>query len=219
MKLSFFFCLSALVFGACNTAQKSDKHTFRSYVRYLEDQAQLRAEAVVYGPDSAAVEPPGGILYDGLDMTAMPVKGAGYRYQRNGAVGESAHFSWAGDKGDKHEFTVPILPIADFGFGPGPISRQHPDTLRWTGTPLDRGETLVLMWENLDKGQTVPMEIYGTAPQKEIVFPAAQLAKLTTAGRWSLYLVRRKLVKGDAGGIPATGTSEYYTRADTVEVK
>ncbi len=218
MKLIFFSILSALLFCACTTPQKPEKHTFRCYVRYLEDQAQLRAEAVLYGPDSSVITPPGGILYDGLDMKALPAQGIGYRYQHNGAAAETAHFSWTETAGQRHEFALPLLPLKNFGFGPGTISRHQTDTLRWTGAPLDRGETLVLMWENLANAQTVPMEIYGTAAQQEIVFPAAQLAKLP-AGRWSLYLVRKKLVKGDAAGVSCTGTSEYYTRADTVEVK
>lgn len=218
MKPSSFFLFSALAFCACTSSQPPEKHSFRCYVRYLEDQNQLRAEALLYSQDSTMVYPEGGIRYDDQKMDSLAVKNGGYRYQHTGAATELAVFDWLGAKGKKHEFTLPLLPVSDFGFGPGAIPRNRPDTLHWSGAPLTRGETLVLMWESLDNGPTIPMEIYGTNPQQEIVFPAAQMAKVP-AGRWSLYLVRRKLVKGEAGDLAASGVSEYYTRADTVVVK
>jgi len=218
MRFSFFLILAAWFFAACSTHPKPEKRSFRCYVRYVEDRAQLYAEANLLGPDSLPVTPPGGLLFEGLEMNAPPVSGAGFRYQHNGAPTEKAHFSWTDGTGQKHEFALPILPLTDFGFGASSVMRNRPDTLRWKGEALTPGETLVLMWENLEKGTTKPMEIYNTGAQKDIVFPAAKMAELTP-GRWTLYLVRKKMVKGDASGVPATGIVEYYTRPDTLEVK
>lgn len=218
MRISFFLILAACCFAACTTPPPPEKRSFRCYVRYVEDRAQLFAEANLFGPDSMPVTPPGGLLFEGLEMSAPPVSGAGFRYQHNGAPGENAHFGWTDGAGKKHEFGLPILPMTDFGFGASPVLRNRPDTLRWQGEALTPGETLVLMWENLDNGATKPMEIYNTAAQKEIVFPAIKMAELSP-GRWSLYLVRKKMVKGDASGVPATGIVEYYTRPDTLELK
>lgn len=217
MRHIFFSALIALFFGACSTPQTPEKHTFHGYVRFLADQAQLRAEARLLGPDSMPAAPPGGMRYQGIDMTLLAADGA-YRYQRNGAPGARAVFSWADEAGRNHEFAVPLLPLDSFGFGAKTILRHQPYTLRWSGAPLEKGETLVLMWENRVTGQTVPMEIYGTASLPSIEFPAAKLAEIP-AGRWSLYLVRKKMVKGDAGGVPATGVAEYYTRPDTLTVQ
>lgn len=209
---------AALLFTACQSAQPVEKHSFRCYVRYIEDQAQLRAEATLLDADSAAVEPPGGLRFQGQVMSKPPVAGAGYRYQHNGVAGDKALFGWTNAAGRQHEFALPMLPVQDFGFGPPPVYHNRPDTLRWQGEPLTPGETLVLMWENKETNQTKPMEIYSSSVQKEIVFPAAKMAELTP-GDWSLYLVRRKMVKGDAAGVPATGVVEYYTRSQTFVVK
>lgn len=218
MRHIFFSVLVAAFFGACGTPQPPEKHTFHGYVRFLADQAQLRAEARLLGADSMPVAPPGSILYQGKEMTSQAAAGGGYYYQRNGAAGDGAAFSWTDRGGQFHEFTFPLLPIDSFGFGAKTISRRHPDTLSWRGAPLEKGETMVLMWENAVTRQTIPMELYGTSSLPFIVFPAAKLAEVP-AGRWSLYLVRKKMVKGDAGGVPATGIAEYYTRADTITVQ
>lgn len=218
MKSTFFSILTILAFCQCQPTQTPEKQTFQAYVRYLDDVAQLRAEATLRGPDSLPVQPPGGIRYKGQEMSLRPLQGATYQYQRNGVADETAHFGWVDAAGRRHDFDLPLRPVSGFGFGPGDLVLQKPDTLRWAGEPLDNGETMVLMWQNLASGQTVPMEIYSSAPLAEIAFPAVKLAELSP-GEWSLYLVRRKLVRGEAGGVPASGIAEYYSSADTIRVR
>ena len=108
--------------------------------------------------------------------------------------------------------------ISSFRFGEEPLSRSRPATLRWEGGPLEKGETLVLMWENRALGQTVPMEIIRSGGDASLDFPAAKIAELP-AGQWTLYLVRKRLAKTEAPGMRAEAVLEYYSKSDTIEVQ
>lgn len=220
MKHIFFFILTALAFSACKTADKPKKYSFDCYVRFLETEGLLRAEATLREGDvnPQPVEVPGGIAYQRKQMTLRQAPGFTYKTETAGGFELKNAFSWKDEKGASHEFEMQLSPVTGFGFGSKTISRRKPAAFRWEGAPLAKGEVMVFLWENAALGKTVPMEIYNTGGAPAIDFPAAQLAKLDP-GRWTLYLVRKKLTKSDANGVPASGIIEYYTKTDTIEVK
>lgn len=220
MKHIFFLILSGLAFSFCQTAEPAQKRTFDCYVRFLEPEAQIHAEATLQEGDASprAIQAPGGVVYQGKEMKLLTEPGISYRMNKSGGFDPVHTFSWKDEKGVVRQFEMQLSPIRQFGFGTKSLSHKQPATLRWVGEPLAKGETLVFLWENAALHKTVPMEIINTGGEAAIEFPAAKVAQLDP-GQWTYYLVRKKLTKADANGVAASGIIEYYTKSDTVQVR
>ena len=220
MKHIFFSILSVLTFSFCQTADTAKKRSFDCYVRFLEPERQIHAEATLREGDTnpQPVQPPGNILYQGKEMKLITTPAVSYRLDKSGGFDQQHVFAWKDEKGQSQQFEMQLSPITKFGFGTKELSRQHTATMRWEGEPLAKGEALVFLWENAALHKTVPMEIINTSGKAIIEFPAAKIAQLDP-GEWTYYLVRKKLTKSDTNGVAASGIIEYYTKVDTVEVK
>jgi hypothetical protein len=77
---------------------------------------------------------------------------------------------------------------------------------------------MVFMWENAKEGMTAPMEVTTTSTLSRITVPAAKLKDMVP-GEWTLYLVRKRLVKDNVGNLPVNGIMEYYTKPIKVKVR
>jgi hypothetical protein len=220
MKHIFFSLLSALAFSACQNTEPAKPRSLDCYVRFLEPESQIRAEATLKEGDTAplTLKIPEGIRYQGKEMKSLSSQGASYRWDDSGEFAPKHVFSWKDEKGEVRQFEMQLSPLKNFGFEPKPLSRQQTAIMRWEGEPLSKGETIVFMWENAATGKTLPMEIYNNTGVPAIEFPAAKVAELDP-GIWTYYLVRKKLTKADVNGVAASGIIEYYTKSDTVEVK
>ena len=220
MKHIFFSILSALAFSFCQTAEPTKKYTLECYVRFLEPEIQVHAEATLREGDTSpqAIQPADGIRYQGKEMTLRTDPGITYRTDKTGGFDPKHTFSWKDEKGVTRQFEMQLAPIRQFGFGAEKLSRKQPATMRWEGAPLGKGETMVFLWENTKLRKTIPMEIIHTSGETAIEFPAAKIAQLDP-GEWTYYLVRKKLTKSDANGVAASGIIEYYTKSDTVQVQ
>ena len=220
MKHIFFLILSALAFSFCQTTAPAPKRSFECYVRFLEPETRVHAEATLREGDTAprTIQPPGGIFYQSREMKLMTEPAILYRSDKTSGFDQKHTFSWKDEKGQEHRFEMQISPIRQFGFGTKTLSRQQPATMRWQGEPLIKGETVVFLWENAQLRKTVPMEIIQTGGEAAVEFPAAKIAQLD-AGQWTYYLVRKKLTKADVSGTAASGIIEYYTKNDTIQVK
>lgn len=220
MKHIFFFILTTLAFSSCKPAEKPKKYSLDCYVRFLETEGKVRAEATLRegDPNPQPVEPAGGILYQGKAMSLRQTPGKTFKSETSGGFGTNHLFSWKDEKGTAHDFEMQFSPVTAFGFGGKTVSRQKPATFRWEGAPLAKGEVMVFLWENAALRKTVPMEIINTGGTPAIEFPATQLAQLDP-GTWTLYLVRKKLVKSESNGLSATGIIEYYTQTDTIHIE
>ncbi len=151
-------------------------------------------------------------------MQLLPVQGLTYRRSYAAGFVPEHTFGWTDAQGQRQKVSFAMTPISGFSFGDGPLLRTRPATLRWEGGALEKGEALVLMWENRTLRQTVPMEIVRSSGDASIEFPAAKLAELPP-GQWMLYLVRKRLAKTEAPGMHAEAVLEYYSRSDTIEVR
>lgn len=220
MKHIFFLILSALALFGCQPAKTPQKRSFDCYVRYLQTETKIRAEATLRegSPNPKPVEAPGGVRYQGVEMKMMTVPHISYQFDQTGKFEPEHTFSWKDEKGQELQFAMRISPIKNFNFGTKILSRQQSATFRWEGTPLAKGETLVFLWENKAIGKTVPMEVINIGSEPTVEFPAAKIAELAP-GEWTLYLVRKKLTKAEVSGVEASGVMEYYTKTDTVQVK
>ncbi|MBX2892890.1 MAG: hypothetical protein KF734_18320 [Saprospiraceae bacterium] len=220
MKHIFFLTLSVLAFSLCQTAPATKKRSLSCYVRYLEPENQLRAEATMREGD-AELQPTqlaDGLLYQGKEMDLMTTQGIIYRWEGPSKFPAKHVFAWKDDKGQPQQFEMSFSPILQFGFDSTTLSRKQPAKLRWEGTPLEKGESMVLLWENSTLNKTVPMEVINLSSEAAIEFPSVKIAELEP-GTWTYYLVRKKLVKANVNGVAASGIIEHYTKNDTIQVK
>lgn len=188
----------------------------------MEQEADARAEATFQtAPPDQTLQPaelPGGLQYDGAQMS-FNAESALYKTQKNvGSAGFSEHrFAWANAQKQRQTFTLPVPAMANFAFSPMPIALDKPARLSWEGQPIGEDESLVLIWENAEHG-TATMQVAGATMGKFIDFPAAELRKLKP-GEWSVYLVRKRIVRQTVDGVVARGVSEFYSTAQKVQVK
>jgi hypothetical protein len=222
MKYIFFSTVLILSFALCSTPPPP-KQAFDAYVRYLDSESQVTAEARLLetsgdAVNAQAVEVEGGIAYQEEAMRLVAGGSRVYKLTEPAAYQLHHVFKWVGRDGQARDFAMEMPPMRVFGFEGGRIDLRQPATFRWEGAPLTPGETLVFMWENPAKNLTVPMEIFVAGGETRVDFPAARLAELSP-GQWTLYLVRKKLTRSTLDGLPASGRLEFYTRTDTVVVE
>jgi len=218
MKYIFFLVLTTLALFSCNTQEKAKKLSLFCYVRYDEAIKEVKAEASLQDAiNKTSVEMPGGIEYQGMEMTLAPVYGMTYHIDYTSAFLVSHDFEWKGKKNEKQRFRMTIDPITSFSLDKAAISQKKLTALQWVGKPLEKGETMVLMWENKKNGLTVPMEVTTSSNQSLIDIPAAKLKDIIP-GDWTLSLVRKKLVKKNVDDMPVNGIMEYYTKKIPVKV-
>lgn len=221
MKHIFFWILIFCSGVFCSPTQPAKKQTAECYVRYLVPEGHLLAEMTLFeSPAGQTARNPvavaGGIQYQAVRMREITSDGVSYQISKTGGYNLQHVFTWTDDKPRK--FSMELSPINTFTFGSEVLSRETPATFTWEGAPLEKGETVVFLWETPDRLKTVPMEIIATPGQQNIQFPAAKLAELSP-GTWTLYLVRKKLTKANIEGLEVSGIAEYYTRVDTLTVR
>lgn len=207
--------------GCRQSYPSSTSEVAECYVRYMKPEGQFLAEAVVRRrqDDSwRAVEVPGGMRYLGTLMRTLPME-SGFTYRSEGHTSYKAEhfFNWTDEKGRTHRFNLSVLPVLNLSFGSKTLSRSKPAVLTWNGPPITEGETWVLLWEEVGRSITVPMEIIGTPGQERIEFPAVQMAEVPP-GRWTYYIVRKKAFRQEEPGLLLKGLTEYYSDVDTVTV-
>lgn len=222
MKQLFWGAFATCLLWSCSETPDARVRTADCYVRYLKPESQVFSEVVLRTetPGEAgtkSVEASEGVRYRGILMRSLNLQGVTtYRLEQPGGYAPEHTFEWKAEH-QQHTFQMNLPPIFAFSFDSDTLSHKKPATLTWEGAPLGKGENIVLIWENITQGLTVPMEIIGYPGQDRIEFPAAQLTKLTP-GTWTLYLVRKKSNQTTANGINLRGIAEYYTDLDTVTV-
>jgi hypothetical protein len=223
MKQHFYTLFILFFIAACAATDNTPNQSYSFYVRYLAQEQNYRAEASMstIGKDGKKqeIEIPGGIYFRKQEMQPMPYQGMRYRADHSGPFSESNTFSWRNPESDEsYSFDLSISPIRKYGFQSDTLQRNQVNNFGWEGQALQPGETLVFLWQSLKGDQTKNMELRSTNPIPIIEFPAAKISELEP-GIWTLYLVRKKLIKGQAAGAPAEGIIEFYTHTDTLVVQ
>jgi hypothetical protein len=219
MKHIFFSVLTTLAFSYCANPTIDQTATLQCYVRLDEQQGVIKVESTMkQGTDAHPVEIPGGIQFQGKAMDLLPIQGLQYRTSYNAAFVPELKFTWTSTENKLHTLLLSPNPISEFKFASDTLPAKQPATLRWKGPALEKGETMVLIWEQKATGQTVPMEIISQGPEPKIEFPAAKLSEIGP-GKWELYLVRKKLIKKDVDGIQTSSIVELYTKSRTITVR
>jgi hypothetical protein len=218
MKHIFFSVLTTLAFSYCANPDNSQTTALQCYVRLDEQAGVVKAEATMRtGLEATPIEVPGGIQFQGKPMELLPIQGIQYRTEYNAVFVPEVKFTWKNADKPMHQLQLNPNPISDFHFESDTLTAKTAATLRWKGPSLEKGETLVLIWEEKTSDQTVSMEIISQGPESKIDFPAVKMSELTP-GKWNLYLVRKKLFRKDVDGIPCTAIVELYTKSRLITI-
>lgn len=218
MKYIFFLILTTLALLSCHSQQNAEKRTLFCYARYDETLKFTKAEATMQEDgNKTSLEIPGGIRYQSMEMKLSPIYGMSYRYEYPAELVAEQVFDWRDASNNKQVFRLPINPVKAFSMSENTVSMSNPTKLTWEGSPLGKGETMVLMWENVKEGLTLPLEVSSSIGMPQIEIPVAKLKELSP-GDWTLYLVRKKLMKDTIGGMPVNGISEFYSKAIALKV-
>ncbi len=228
MRFLFFYLLTILCITACKEADNSakNKRDLNCYIRVMEAEGSILAQATMSTVSTSGaikdssvhdVEVPGGILYQNAAMSLIPNRGVTYFKEFPGKFQPEHAFSWEGP--DKQRITFPLRmnAISNFGFGTKNLSRSKTATFTWEPSGLEKGEAIVLLWENAKENRTVPMELYIQGTNPRIDFPATKLQDLTP-GTWTYYIVRKKLSKAAIGPVNAQAIMEFYSKTETITV-
>lgn len=219
MKHIFFSILTVLAFWGCREAAPVPKNTLSCYVRYDADARVLKAEASLReGATKKIVEMSGGIRFQSTSMNLLPVRGLTYSLEYASAFTPAPTFEWKDQAGLPLRHNVNMPRIDSFYFGNPVLTVEESGFLRWIGTPLDKNETLVFIWDNEAEGKTQNMEVSTTLGQPLIEIPAPKMAQIGP-GEWSLYLVRKRLEKTEVSQYTVESTAEFYTKPVKVKIE
>jgi len=220
MKFIFFLVLTTLAIFACSQPDTPKKRTLDCYIRFDEAQGTVMADASFQETTPEAnkpVEMPGGVFYQNVAMELLPIQGMTYRKEYPAGFMREHTFRWEEAAGKSASFTMRMNPLKEFGFGGDTVWHDRPATLKWKGPGLEKGEALVLIWEQKNAGKTVSMELITIGNDAAIYFPAAKMAQLSP-GNWTVYLVRKKLSKSLVNNTGVTCTAELYSRIKAIRV-
>ena len=227
MRLIFFYLMTVLGIIACRnkSADSGDQKMLDCYIRILEQEENVLAQATMKSVStkngvsaSSPVEIEGGIRYQGSPMSVMPTAGLMYVREFPGKYMSEHVFTWDDPEKGRMTFTVPVNNLPEFSFGSPKVSASKPAALTWNGKGLERGEALTLIWENAKDNLTVPMELYVQGNFPRIDFPAAKMKDLSP-GQWTLYIVRKKLLKTEVSGVSCQAVAEFYSKTIPIEVE
>jgi hypothetical protein len=225
MRLIFFYLMTVLGIFACTTKPKvpAPQKMLDCYIRILEAEEDILVQATMKSvengnlKDAVPVEVESGIRYQGGPLSVIPTAGLTYSKTFPGKFVAEHIFSWDDPEKGRLSFTVKMNAISNFSFGTKTVSASKPAAMTWEGGGLEKGEALTLIWENAKDNLTVPMDLYIQGQFPKVDFPAAKMKELTP-GQWTLYVVRKKLVKADVSGIAAQAVAEFYSKTIPVEV-
>lgn len=222
MKYLFFLILLATTLLFCQEVEKKPDQALQLYVRFLAPETRIRVEATLEetanGMTAQKVEIPGGIRYNDYPLNVVNMQGPQYIFERTWDYTPDHNFIWKTPDGQVRKFTARIPAFDAAHFEVKSLRRDAPARFSWNGAPLGKGEALTFIWEKLGAGKTAKMDIVNVSALPVVEFPAAKIAELEP-GRWSLYVVRRRLQKSNLEGLPVSAIFEYFSQTDTILVE
>lgn len=207
----FFLLLTTLALFSCQNEHKDSPQTLNCYVRFDSDSNLFTAEAGFTDEKTRkAVEFPDGVTFQKMEM--KPVAGYGmYQYEDYARFAPEPVFAWTDAQNNKQRYQSNIDSVSQISLGSRTISMSKAASLTWQGKALGKGETLLFVWQKADGGENQSLEVSSTNPLPVVDIPVEKLKKLSP-GKWSLYLVRKKLLKDTVGQVKVNCISEYYSK-------
>jgi hypothetical protein len=195
------------------------------FVRYLEEEGQIKAHASFAEGDSLKTALPktfqGGVAFLGSGMQPRQLSDNSVRYVYNastsgGSFPGSFPFRFKDDEGKQQEFALRMAPVEDFSIN-GDISKSKGMNLTVKGELLSADESFVLLFSD-EENRASTITIAGPSNSMEHYFPPENLINLRP-GKGRLYLVRKKTEIREESNRRVVSNTEFYSRTIDIEVK
>jgi hypothetical protein len=195
-----------------------EKISTHYYIRYIADEASLKAEATFFAEDGNQKKKArqfNGVMLGNSEMRLdeFNKEKPYYKLERSNEKLGKTTFRYINDKGHKEQDEL-ILPLLERFTFSGNISRSKDNQLSWEGLPLGDKESLVLLFTN-EQDRTVSTIVNGPTSEPSIIIDAEKTAKLHK-GKNRVYIVRKNRSlenKTGADGTPreVRALMEYYS--------
>ena len=190
------------------------------YVRYLEPDQKMEAEAVVYEKDSSNSNIPvsvdkGVFFEDGAMSKKELLNGQriSYKTSRKKKFDGSYSFKFNFSSTDSLILEVDQSPIDSF-WVLGPVSRNKSAFINWISDPLLVDESLVVLFNDKTNSAT-SFELKGPSESKKFEIPPKTFEN-TEAGEVQYYLVKRKLSNTLKENLTIITNLEYYSKVNSL---
>ncbi|MCP3929173.1 MAG: hypothetical protein GY705_08745, partial [Bacteroidetes bacterium] len=201
--------------------EKSEKLFAELYVRYLENEKELKAQVVFFKGDSLENAQPastdGRISFQGSEMLSRNLNGNTIRHTISfqSDYQETFTFQFQDLSSQIRKYEAGMSPIEGF-IVKDQISLSNGMQLILKGEKLSRDESLVLLFSN-EKHQAHSIIVEGPTESIELDIPAHQVKEFPI-GNGTLYLVKKQTRPIKENYVSGTSTIEFYTNAIDVEV-
>ena len=190
------------------------------YIRYLEGEQQLKAQASFRKGDSIATDQAiklPKVTFQNKAMKDKTLPDNGYRYtlqQQTKALSEYK-FQFQPKDCPLVEQKINMSPITDFSIKNG-IQKSKGMSLQMNPINLTANETLVLLF-NDQNNKASSLEVKGPIQTTEITFRPQQLQSLSL-GKGQLYLVKKQTSFIEKEKMNIKTVAEFYSKTIEVEV-
>ncbi len=192
------------------------------YVRYLQNEQQLKAEAIFKrGLDKEKankIELEGDVKFDGQLLNPIKLNNSIFRYQLESkrAFKENTIFKIEHDKGTTTEHSIGMSPIGKFSLENGSASKKNGFLLAWDGANLtDKERLLVLVTDKNNKAHSI--SINGPSKNQQARIKGVDLQPLAT-GAGYIYLVKKTSNTVTKDDMIISSLAEYYTDRILIEI-
>ena len=206
----------------CQSPVNNQKQTLFAdyYVRYLQAEKQLRAEATFMTGDSlqnAESTRFKAVFFQGgaMDERNLRERGIKYRSDRNGDYTSPFEFKLDQESGDAGIQSFNMSPVESFQFE-SDVSLSNKNQIVWTGEKLNDQESLVIMFTDKNNKASF-VNISGPTNSPAAEFMPAPLESLTS-GPGTVYLVKKQISQKVSSTQQISATIEYYTAAIPIEI-
>lgn len=221
MKFNLYLLLGVLLFAAACSSDQQPKIYGSFFVRYMEEERQIKAHANFYEGDTLAAARPkiwtGGVSFLGSSMDVRDLQGSGMRYtaERQMDFMSEYMFRFTDEKGKMQEIKMNAGSMAKAGFKE-PVSKQAGLVFTYSGEKLKASESIVILLTD-EQNQTQTIEFQGPQSSNDIILSNDTAASIPP-GKWQMYAVRTGKTEMKQGRFDYLLESEYYTRTVVVEV-
>ena len=219
-KLSALLFFLSVLLLACQPADPGPRIFGSLYVRYLQDGAQIKAEASFFKGDSIHLARPvsilGGVSFQGSGMESRNIqdKLIRYKYEHTADYPENFAFKAQDEEGKSYRFSLSMPPVTDF-FLPDTLSLSAPCSLRIQPSPGSGNESLALLFTDTT-GKAALIEV--PAPISQTITLSPQQLETLMPGPNQVYLVKKSHSSLKQGPFDLQGEIEFYTAAKEVFV-
>lgn len=223
MRSRLFIAVWAVcILTGCSLVSSKRPNVYGSLVvRYIDSEQRLQAYANYYEGDTLATAHPkawpGGVSMLGSAMESRTLPNGEVRYsaERRMDFVEDVTFRFADESKKQREIRVALKRVDNLALN-APASISSGLTLTYKGLPLAAGETLVLIFTDV-QGYTYTSEVAGPLRSNEVLLPARDIAAMIP-GRYQVYAVRKRSSEEKDGRFTHHLEVEFYSRTAEVEI-